>query len=118
MEWTREQKYRKLEDATIDELTLLEKQVAQCPWRQTFHIQPKTGLLNDPNGLAFYQVETISFINGFHLDQFMGLNIGIILNQRTLLTGKISELELHQINIMKITVHIQEVVLSMMVIFI
>ena len=48
----------------------------------------------------------------------MGLNIGIILNQRTLLTGKISELELHQINIMKITVHIQEVVLSMMVIFI
>ncbi len=73
MEWTREQKYRKLEDATIDELTQLEKQVAQCPWRQTFHIQPKTGLLNDPNGLAFYQGEYHVFYQWFPLGPVHGL---------------------------------------------
>ncbi|GAA0481873.1 sucrose-6-phosphate hydrolase [Alkalibacterium indicireducens] len=73
MEWTREQKCRKLEDATIDELTLLEKQVAQCPWRQTFHIQPKTGLLNDPNGLAFYQGEYHIFYQWFPLGPVHGL---------------------------------------------
>ena len=26
--------------------------VASDPWRQLFHIQPPTGLLNDPNGLV------------------------------------------------------------------
>ncbi len=36
----------------------LENKVQNSPWRQSFHIQPVTGLLNDPNGLAWY--------NGFY----------------------------------------------------
>lgn len=73
MEWTREQKYRKLEDVTATEIKQLEKQVAQCPWRQAFHIQPKTGLLNDPNGLAFYQGEYHVFYQWFPLGPVHGL---------------------------------------------
>ncbi|MDN6838068.1 MAG: sucrose-6-phosphate hydrolase, partial [Staphylococcus equorum] len=53
-EWTRDERYQRYEDVdqqTLDDLTL---QVNQSKYRQTFHLQPKTGLLNDPNGLIYY----------------------------------------------------------------
>ncbi|TGU11717.1 sucrose-6-phosphate hydrolase, partial [Mesorhizobium sp. M2D.F.Ca.ET.153.01.1.1] len=48
-EWTRDERYQRYEDInqqTMDELT---ERVNQSKYRQLFHIQPKTGLLNDPN---------------------------------------------------------------------
>lgn len=41
-----------------EEYLELAKKVQNSPWRQSYHIQPVTGLLNDPNGLAWY--------NGFY----------------------------------------------------
>ncbi|MFP7495013.1 sucrose-6-phosphate hydrolase [Terribacillus saccharophilus] len=51
---TNSNKYRLLSDASPDELTQLARQVNASPWRQHYHIQPNTGLLNDPNGFAHY----------------------------------------------------------------
>ena len=52
IEWSREQRYKKLEEVTAMELQKLKQNVKVCPFRQKFHIQPPTGLLNDPNGFT------------------------------------------------------------------
>jgi len=46
--WTKEERYRVLHDP--EEIRDMHDRIAQSAWRQTFHIQPVTGLLNDPNG--------------------------------------------------------------------
>lgn len=56
-EWTREARYRKVEDATVEELEMLKETVQNSQYRQTYHIQPSTGLLNDPNGLIYFNGE-------------------------------------------------------------
>jgi len=53
-----ETSYTKLDDISEQMYSQLMKQVQSSPWRQSYHIQPGTGLLNDPNGLAWY--------NGFY----------------------------------------------------
>jgi len=73
MEWTKEQRYRKLEDASPAELEALRESVANCQWRQKFHIQPQTGLLNDPNGFSFFQGEFHLFYQWFPLGPVHGL---------------------------------------------
>jgi len=73
MEWTRQMRYRKLEDANLDDLTNLQQQVATSPWRQKFHIQPPTGLLNDPNGFSYYKGEYHLFYQWFPLGPVHGL---------------------------------------------
>ncbi len=52
-EWTREERYQRYEDVSTEALIDLKSTVNQSPYRQTFHIQPETGLLNDPNGLIY-----------------------------------------------------------------
>ncbi|MBG9813239.1 sucrose-6-phosphate hydrolase [Bacillus endophyticus] len=54
MKMTKEEKYRYIEQARPDELEKLQKQIERCAWRQNYHIQPQTGLLNDPNGFSYY----------------------------------------------------------------
>lgn len=54
-EWTREARYQRIEDVDTDYFKALKRQVDASIYRQTFHIQPETGLLNDPNGLIFYK---------------------------------------------------------------
>lgn len=53
-EWTRAQRYQRYEDVDNETLENLQQQVNLSKYRQLFHIQPKTGLLNDPNGLIYY----------------------------------------------------------------
>lgn len=52
-EWTREERYQRIEDVDTEYFKTLKQQVDQSKFRQQFHIQPETGLLNDPNGLIF-----------------------------------------------------------------
>lgn len=73
MTLSREQKYRKLNQASPEELEQLKEQVASCPWRQSYHIQPPFGLLNDPNGFAFYEGEYHLFYQWFPLGTFHGM---------------------------------------------
>jgi len=73
MEWTKEKRYRKMHDVTEEEINGLARLVNQCPWRQSFHVQPVTGLLNDPNGFAFYNGEYHLFYQWFPLGPVHGL---------------------------------------------
>ena len=50
--WTREEKYRYLKDP--QELAELYRKVSASPYRQTYHNQAVTGLMNDPNGFVWH----------------------------------------------------------------
>lgn len=73
MEWTREERYRRLEDVSEEEYQALLDKVALSPYRQKFHIQPKTGLLNDPNGFSYYQGRYHLFYQWFPLGPVHGV---------------------------------------------
>lgn len=73
MEWTRQQRYRPLNEVSSTELAELQSTVNQCEWRQTFHIQPNTGLLNDPNGFSYFNGEYHLFYQWFPLGAVHGL---------------------------------------------
>ena len=51
-QWTKEERYRVLH--APDEIIDLHRQIVKSPYRQHYHIQPITGLLNDPNGFVYH----------------------------------------------------------------
>lgn len=57
----KEEKHRTIFEATDEELNELKNKSANDPWKPNFHIHPEYGLLNDPNGLAFYNGKYIAF---------------------------------------------------------
>lgn len=86
MKMTREQKYRMIEQAEPGEIASLEEKVEQCHWRQAFHIQPPTGLLNDPNGFSYYQGEYHLFYQWFPLGTDHGMKYWYHLKSKDLVT--------------------------------
>ena len=50
--WTKEERYRYLKDP--QELLALYQAISASPYRQTFHNQAVTGLMNDPNGFVWH----------------------------------------------------------------
>ncbi len=73
MKMTREQKYRLLEDVAPEEIEQLLHQSESSPWRQQYHIQPAMGLLNDPNGFAYYDGHYHLFYQWFPLGTDHGM---------------------------------------------
>lgn len=73
MEWTREKRYRRFGEASVTEFEELKNKVEKCQWRQDFHIQPTTGLLNDPNGFCYYNGKYHLFYQWFPLGPVHGL---------------------------------------------
>ena len=57
-EWTREERYRYLKDP--QEVKELYDRISKSKFRQTFHNQAVTGLMNDPNGFVWFD-------NNWHL---------------------------------------------------
>ena len=51
-EWTKEEKYKILRDP--QELLPLYKRIKESSYRQTYHNQAVTGLMNDPNGFVWH----------------------------------------------------------------
>ncbi|WP_058831170.1 glycoside hydrolase family 32 protein [Paenibacillus polymyxa] len=86
MKMTKEQKYRLIEQAEPGEIASLQKKVEQCQWRQSFHIQPPTGLLNDPNGFSYYQGEYHLFYQWFPLGTDHGMKYWYHLKSKDLVT--------------------------------
>jgi len=62
-----------MEDATSEELEALKEKVEKSIWRQTFHVQPETGLLNDPNGFSYFNGEYHLFYQWFPLGPVHGI---------------------------------------------
>lgn len=73
MQWTQEARYRPLSALSETEFEQLQQQVKNAPWRQSFHIQPLTGLLNDPNGFCFDGQNYHLFYQWFPLGPVHGL---------------------------------------------
>ncbi|MGJ7913400.1 glycoside hydrolase family 32 protein [Neobacillus sp. LXY-1] len=73
MEWTKERRYTRLHEVEQEEIAELSKTVNESPWRQSYHIQPVTGLLNDPNGFSFFNGEYHLFYQWFPLGPVHGL---------------------------------------------
>lgn len=72
-EWTREQRYRPYDAWSTDYLDELTQKIQQSTWRMAYHIQPKTGLLNDPNGFSFFDGRWHLFYQAYPFGPVHGL---------------------------------------------
>ena len=52
-EWTLEERYKVLQSP--DDIREIYQHIRNSVYRQTYYIQPVTGLSSDPNGFAFYE---------------------------------------------------------------
>ncbi|MGY3766866.1 sucrose-6-phosphate hydrolase [Vagococcus vulneris] len=52
--WTTDLRYKKYDEWSKDYYYFLKQSVSNSEWRLSYHIQPLTGLLNDPNGFSFF----------------------------------------------------------------
>lgn len=87
-EWTQERRYKKYEDYSKDEINKIEQQVKQSVFRQSFHIQPKSGLLNDPNGFCFFNGEYHLFYQWFPMGPVHGIKYWYHLSSVDLVSWK------------------------------
>lgn len=88
MEWSREDRYRRIDEVSEEELKELKEKVDNCPYRQKFHIQPKTGLLNDPNGFSYFNGEYHLFYQWFPLGPVHGVKYWYHLSSKELVNWK------------------------------
>lgn len=54
MTFSRDLRYRPYQDWTTEEKNKIKANVNKSPWHANYHIEPKSGLLNDPNGFSFF----------------------------------------------------------------
>jgi len=73
MEWTTERRYRRYEDWSNDEIKQIKEKMAQSPWHTHYHVEPKMGLLNDPNGFSYFDGKWILFYQNFPFGAAHGL---------------------------------------------
>ncbi|KRM71680.1 sucrose-6-phosphate hydrolase [Lacticaseibacillus brantae] len=72
-QWTREQLHRPYSSYAAEERVRLRIQQQQSRYRLAYHIQPETGLLNDPNGFAFFNGQWQLFYQHFPFGPVHGL---------------------------------------------
>lgn len=72
-EWTNEERYRPYHEWDEKVKTDLEKKTRCSIWRQEYHIQPQSGLLNDPNGFSFFNGKWHLFYQSFPYGTIHGL---------------------------------------------
>lgn len=73
MEWNNERKYRPYDQWSEAEKQQLKEKVATSKWRHTYHLQPETGLLNDPNGFSYFNNQWHLFYQYFPFGPIHGL---------------------------------------------
>ncbi|MGX7203705.1 sucrose-6-phosphate hydrolase [Enterococcus pingfangensis] len=72
-DWTKEERYRPYQEWDKMYLTLLQEKIADSKWRLGYHIQPKTGLLNDPNGFSFFNNQWHVFYQSYPMGAVHGV---------------------------------------------
>ncbi|MCC5803876.1 glycoside hydrolase family 32 protein [Rossellomorea vietnamensis] len=68
-----EPKYRTIHEAEAGELEILKEKVTGSLWKPAFHIHPEHGLLNDPNGLAYFNGAFHVFYQWFPFGAYHGM---------------------------------------------
>ena len=84
MEWTTERRYRRYEDWSNDEIKQIKEKMAQSPWHTRYHVEPKMGLLNDPNGFSYFDDKWILFYQNFPFGAAHGLKSWVQLESEDL----------------------------------
>lgn len=64
-EWTTEQRYASYSTYSKEYLADLRKKQANSRWHLGYHIQPLSGLMNDPNGFSYFNNEWQLFYQNF-----------------------------------------------------
>ncbi|GGE35841.1 sucrose-6-phosphate hydrolase [Streptococcus himalayensis] len=84
MTWTTEKRYRRYEDWTKEECQNIKETIASSPWRATYHVEPETGLLNDPNGFSYFDGKWVVFYQNFPFGAAHGLKSWVQLESEDL----------------------------------
>ncbi|MBF0806267.1 MULTISPECIES: sucrose-6-phosphate hydrolase [unclassified Streptococcus] len=94
MKWTTENRYKRYEDWTAEEYQKLQDLNAQSPWHNHYHVEPATGLLNDPNGFSYFDGKWILFYQNFPFGAAHGLKQWVQLESDDLVNFKETGLKL------------------------
>lgn len=86
--WTKEERYRRLKPFDIPDLKRENSRIEKSIYRQKFHIQPLTGLLNDPNGFCFFEGNWHLFYQWFPFGAVHGLKYWYHLVSKDLICWK------------------------------
>lgn len=73
MEWTRAKRYQPYTAYSAATLLALQQQAADSPAQLRYHIRPRSGLLNDPNGFSYFNGEWNVFYQSFPFGATHGL---------------------------------------------
>ena len=73
MIWNRQTRYTPYNEWSDSKVADLKKQVQQSKWRMKHHIQPDSGLLNDPNGFSYFNGKWNLFYQVFPFGPVHGL---------------------------------------------
>ena len=95
MTWTTAERYRSYKSYSEDEKTKLRALAKKSPWRSTFHIEPETGLLNDPNGFSFFNGKWHLFYQHFPFGAVHGLKSWVHLTSSDLVHFEASGLVIY-----------------------
>ena len=71
--WSREERYRALQDSDTEELERKHASLSHSIWRTQYHVQTLYGLLNDPDGFSFYNGKWHLFYQWFPFGAVHGL---------------------------------------------
>ena len=85
-EWTKEERYRQFNNK--NEISNLYDKIQNSKYRQVFHIQPVTGLLNDPNGFVYHNKTWHLFYQWFPFGAVHGLKHWYHVTSTNLITWK------------------------------
>lgn len=72
-EWTTKLRYLPYKDWPEKQVSEIQQKIAQSHWRLGYHIQPTTGLLNDPNGFSYFNGQWHLFYQSFPYGPVHGL---------------------------------------------
>ncbi len=72
-EWTKAELDQIYRSADRDRLEALHEQIAKSRWREDYHIQTVTGLMNDPNGFSYFDGQWHLFYQWFPFGAVHGM---------------------------------------------
>lgn len=72
-EWTTKLRYKPYQEWPKKQIEDIQKNIQNSHWRLGYHIQPKTGLLNDPNGFSYFNHEWHLFYQSYPFGAVHGL---------------------------------------------
>lgn len=71
--WTTEERYRPYHQWPQDHQQRLATAAAASPWRMGYHVQPISGLLNDPNGFSYFNGKWHLFYQAYPMGPVHGI---------------------------------------------